>query len=146
MSAQDEEALLIFPTRFKRDKNKTYAKCKLCSKEYDAETLEQGICRTCLYDGEKYRCANCGCEMIYTNYQKFIKHGKRHEICRDCYEKKNKIWERRICTQCGKTFEITFRQKEFFDSKGINLPWYCEKCRGMFWSDALAGDVAKLSR
>ena len=130
MSAQDEEALLIFPTRFKRDKSKTYAKCKLCSKEYDAETLEQGICRTCLNDGEKYRCANCGCEMIYTNYQKFIKHGKRHEVCRDCYEKRNTVYQRRSCKDCGRTFEITYGEKEYFDKKGFALPTRCENCRG----------------
>lgn len=130
MTAQDSEALMIFPTRFKRDKNKTYAKCKLCGKEYDAETLEQGICRACLNDGDKYRCARCGCEMIYTNYQKHIKHAKRYEICRDCYEKKNTVYKHVTCRDCGSMFEITYGQKEFFDKKGFALPTRCENCRG----------------
>ena len=130
MTAQDKEALLIFPTRFKHDKNKTYAKCKICGKEYDEESLEQGICRACLNDGDKYRCANCGCEMVYTNYQKFIKHGKRYEICRDCYEKKNTVYKRMTCRDCGRVFEITYGQKEFFDKKGFSLPTRCEDCRG----------------
>ena len=127
---QDEEALQIFPTRFKRDRSKTYVKCKLCGKEYDSETLEQGICRACLFDGERYSCARCGCELLYTNYQKFIKHGKRHEICRDCYEKRNTIYQRRSCKDCGSTFEITYGEKEYFEKKGFSLPTRCEKCRG----------------
>lgn len=135
MSAQDEEALKIFPTRFKRDRNKTYAKCKLCGKEYEEDHLEQGICRDCLNDGEKYRCAKCGREMVYTNYQRLIKHIKRREICRDCFEKSNMVWERRTCRNCGRTFEITYGQKEFFDKMKKSkptfaLPTRCENCRG----------------
>ncbi len=130
MSEWDEEALLIFPTRFKKDRNKTYAKCKLCGKEYDEESLEQGICRTCLSDGDKYHCERCGREMIYTNYQKYIKHAKRYKICRDCYEKRNTIWNRRTCKNCGRMFEITLGEKEYFDKKGFALPTRCENCRG----------------
>ena len=129
MSAQDEESLLIFPTRFKHERNKTYAKCKICKREFDEERLEQGYCRECLNDGEKYSCAKCGREMLYTNYQKYIKRAKRHEICRDCYEKKNTVFERRNCRDCGRQFEITYGQKDFYESKGMNLPTRCEECR-----------------
>ncbi len=128
-AAQDEEALLIFPTRFKRDRNKTYIKCKLCGKEFDEESLEQGFCRACLYDGEKYKCSKCGRELIYTNYQKHIKHSKRYDLCRECFEKKDTIWELRTCKDCGGAFTITYGEKEFFDAKGMNLPTRCEACR-----------------
>ena len=130
MSAQDEESLLLFPTRFKKDKNKVYAKCKLCNKEYEEERLEQGICRECLNKGETYHCASCGCEMVYTNYQKYIKRSKKYEICKNCSDKKNIIFERRNCKDCGKVFEITYGEKEFFEKKGFSLPWRCENCRG----------------
>ena len=130
MPAQDEEALLIFPTRLKKDRNKTYAKCKLCGREYEEDHLERGICRACLNDGDKYKCARCGREMLYTNYQKYIKKAKRYDICHDCYERKNTVWERRICKDCGRTFEITYGEKEFFDKKGFSLPTRCENCRG----------------
>lgn len=130
MTAHDEEALLIFPTRFKHDRNKTYAKCKICGKEFEEDHLEQGFCRNCLNDGEKYHCARCGREMIYTNYQRLIKRAKRREICRDCSEQRNKVFERRVCRNCGRMFEITYGQKEFFDKKGLSLPLRCENCRG----------------
>ncbi len=128
-SAQDEEALLIFPTHFKKDKNKTYAKCKLCGKEYDEESLEQGICRTCLNDGQKYHCERCGCEMIYTNYQKYIRKIERYKICRECYEEINTICEKRKCKDCRRKFEITFGEKEFYEKNGLSLPTRCKECR-----------------
>ena len=129
MKIQDEESVLIFPTRFKHDKNKTYTKCKLCGKEFDEETLEHGICRSCLNDGEHYRCESCGREMVYTNYQRLIKKAKRYTICRDCYEKKNMVWERRVYKDCGNSFEITQGEKEYFDKKGFVPPTRCEVCR-----------------
>ncbi len=52
MAAQDEESLKIFPTRLKRDRNKTYAACKLCGNEYDEDYLQEGICPACLKVGE----------------------------------------------------------------------------------------------
>ena len=123
-SAQDEEALLIFPTRFKKDKNKTYAKCKICGHEFDENFLEQGICRTCLDDGEKYRCARCGCEMVYTNRQRYIDKVARPDICRACLDtnrqrdtdKLTRPRERRYfkpCKRCGKMFNINFLQDGF---------------------------------
>lgn len=129
LEAQDDESIKIFPSRLKKDKNKTYARCILCNKEYEEERLEHGICRDCLNDGEKYTCEKCGCEMIYTNYQRYIKHAKRYEICRDCFEKKNTIYQRIKCKDCGKTFEITYGEKDFYDSKSMSLPVRCEECR-----------------
>ena len=34
-----------------------------------------------------------------------------------------------ICKQCGKEFEITEREAEFFLSKGMKLPKRCKECR-----------------
>ena len=34
-----------------------------------------------------------------------------------------------ICKQCGKEFEITEREAEFFLSKGMELPKRCKECR-----------------
>ena len=69
--------------------------------------------------------------MICTNYQKYIKHAKRYKICHDCYEKRNMVYERRICRNCGKEFEITVGEKKFCDeTPGMVLPTRCENCRG----------------
>lgn len=102
MTDWDEESLLIFPKRFKKDKNKTYAKCKTCGKEFDEERLLEGICPDCLKEGEHYHCARCGCEMVYTDYQKYIKKVERYKICRDCREEINVVCEKRKCKDCGR--------------------------------------------
>ena len=129
MREQDEESLLLFPTRFKRQLGKNYVKCKLCGRETDEEQTEQGICRKCLHEGETYHCAECGCEMVYSNYQKLVKHAKRHAICKDCFNKRNMVFERRVCIDCGREFEITNGEKEAFERKKMYLPKRCPDCR-----------------
>lgn len=92
-AAQDEESVQIFPTRFKKDRNKTYAKCRLCGKEYDEERLEQGMCRDCLRDYrsavfERRSCKDCGrtFEITYGQKEFFDAKGMslptRCEVCR----------------------------------------------------------------
>ena len=34
------------------------------------------------------------------------------------------------CSECGRSFEITNGEKEFFDKKGFQLPKKCKNCRG----------------
>lgn len=128
--AQDEESVKLFPTRLKKNKNATYIRCKLCGKEVDEDRTEQGYCSDCLKKGETYRCSKCRCEMTYTNYQKLIKHSQRYEICKDCNDKKSMVYTRSRCSSCGTTFEITYGEKEFFESKGFQLPKKCVSCRG----------------
>ena len=130
MAEQDEESLLLFPTRFKRQLGRTYAKCKLCGREDDEERLKEGICPTCLRQGETYRCNTCGAEIRYTNYDKYVKHSKKHMSCRTCYEKRNMVAERRTCGICGESFGITNGEKEFYAKKGFSLPRTCKNCRG----------------
>lgn len=123
MTDWDEESLLIFPTRWKKDRNKTYAKCKLCGREFeekhlregicrdcrehfqkcklcgkifDEAQLEEGICQSCLNKGEHYRCERCGREMIYTNRRKYIEKIPRPSICRKHFK---------TCKICGKEFD-----------------------------------------
>jgi serine/threonine protein kinase len=127
---QDEISMELFPTRLKKNKNTTYIKCKICHNDVDEERAEQGICPDCLRKGEIYRCAKCGCEMKYTNYQKLIKHSRRYDICKDCNDKKNMVYTRAHCSDCGKIFEITYGEKDFFESKGYQLPKRCVNCRG----------------
>ena len=130
MVEQDEEALLLFPTRFKKQRGKTYAACKLCGRQEDEDRMEAGICPSCLHEGETYHCATCGAEMHYTNYQKYVKQSKRHTSCKSCYDRKNMVAERRVCTTCGASFGITCGQRDYFNGRGLALPKRCEKCRG----------------
>lgn len=129
MTDWDEESLLIFPTRWKKDRNKTYAKCKLCGREFEGKYLREGICRECLNDGKHYHCERCGQEMIYTNYQKHIEKVERPKLCQKCFQEMNRVWKKCKCKDCGRKFDITFGQKEYFETKGISLPKRCEECR-----------------
>lgn len=129
LTTQDPMSIEIFPTRLKKNPKATYVKCRICGTEVELDRTEQGICRDCLKKGETYRCASCGREMVYTNFQKYVRGAPRYEICRECNEKKNQLYEARRCTECGRTFEITNGEKEFYDKKGYELPKKCKACR-----------------
>ena len=130
LAKQDSMSMDIFPSRLKKNPKVTYIRCKLCGNEADEERTEQGICQDCLRKGDIYHCAKCGCKMIHTNYQKYIKHSPRYEICKDCLNKRNMVYTTIRCSECGKSFEITNGEKEFYDSKGFQLPKKCKNCRG----------------
>ncbi len=127
MLAQDAESLQLFPKRFKKQKDINYVKCRLCGREVEEYRTEQGICKECLNDGEHHKCARCGEEMIYTNYQKYIKHSRPYELCQKCSET---VFEQRVCPSCGSIFSITFGEKLYFDNNGLVLPRRCKNCRG----------------
>lgn len=130
LASQDSMSMDVFPSRLKKNPNATYIKCRLCGNDVDEDRTEQGICRDCLNKGESYHCAKCGCEMLYSNYQKYIKTSPKHEICKDCFNWKDLTYISVRCSECGRVFEITNGEKEFFDKKGFALPKKCKDCRG----------------
>lgn len=120
MTDWDEESLLIFPTRWKKDKNRSYAKCKLCGREFEEKQLEQGICRDCLKDGEHYHCARCGADMVYTNRQKYIEQVERPKICRKHFKQ---------CKLCGKmSDEAQLEQSICRDCLNNGEHYLCARC------------------
>lgn len=127
---QDAMSADIFPTRLKKNPNDTYVRCRICGNEVKEDWTEQGICSSCLKKGEIYHCAECGCKMLYTNHRKYIKKSEKHKICRDCYDKRNMLYTRIQCAECGRLFEITNGEKAFYDQKGFQLPKKCKDCRG----------------
>ena len=130
LASQDSMSMDIFPSRLKKNPKATYIRCWICGNEADEEQTEQGICQNCLKKGDIFHCAKCGCEMIHTNYQKYIKQSPRYEICKDCLNKRNMVYTTIRCSECGRNFEITNGEKEFFDKKGFQLPKKCKDCRG----------------
>ena len=130
---QDEMANDIFPTRLKRNRKYTYKECRLCSQEFPEHKLKQGICNDCLnksYKGRQYFCKTCGSEIIYTNYQHYIKRfPKPLSKCRKCFEAENQVYKRIVCIDCGKTFDFTNREHDFFIQKGWDEPTRCKECR-----------------
>jgi len=129
LAEQDEMSLELFPTRYKRNPKATYVKCKLCHNDVDEDRTEQGYCKDCLNKGETYPCERCGCEILYSNYQKLIKGSKRYKICKNCNDVIKQVYERVYCSKCYSTFEITYGEKEFFEGKGLHLPKKCPTCR-----------------
>lgn len=130
LAGQDAMSLDIFPSRLKKNPKATYIRCKICGNEVDEDWTQQGICQDCLKKGDTYHCARCGCEMIHTNYQKYIKHSPRYEICKDCFNKRNMVYTTIRCSECGRRFEITNGEKEFYEKKGFQMPKKCKDCRG----------------
>lgn len=129
LGEQDKMSEEIFPNRHKKNSKLTYKKCKLCQREIPEDTCKNGICRECLSKGEVYRCSRCGREMLYNNYQKYIKETPKHEICKECHDISNTVYSREKCMSCGRVFEITNGQYEFYKSKNLTLPKRCDPCR-----------------
>lgn len=125
---QDKMSEEIFPTRFKKNPKSVYIRCKLCGEEVAEDSCQNGICRDCLNKGETYKCKRCGKELVYTNYVKFIKGGKKHELCQDCFELGNKVRIRQTCCDCGRRFDITNHEFEFYQDKGLSIPKRCPRC------------------
>ena len=155
LQANDSMANEIYPTRFKKNPNATYAKCRLCGQEFEEVRLQNGICYNCLhYAGEIFTCQKCGKEIRFSNYDKYIKHRKDPRYCRECNQKvreeyntrkarqeeeyrareERKEWEKgiaytRVCIDCGNTFTITNREAKFYRDRQFDLPKRCSVCR-----------------
>lgn len=127
---QDEMSEELYPTRHKKNNKFTYVHCKICDMEVQENYCQNGICKPCLNKGEIYSCSRCGKEIIYTNYQKYIKHAKRYDTCRECFELGNKVRATICCSDCGRDFDITNKEWEFYQSKGFDMPKRCKYCRG----------------
>lgn len=126
---QDKMSEELFPTRHKKNPKVEYITCKLCGNEMPENQCQNGICRDCLNKGEVYKCKKCGKEIIYTNYQRYVKNAKRFDICQECFEYGNKVRIRKNCVDCGHQFEITNNQYDFYTSKGLDIPKRCKSCR-----------------
>ena len=52
------------------------------------------------------------------------------DICRACHEKtRTEIYDSLECIDCGREFDITNGEREYYESKGLELPKRCPKCR-----------------
>ena len=118
----------LFPTRHKRHRDIEYITCKLCKNEVPEDNCKSGICRECLNKGEVCICKKCGKEILYTNYDKYIKKSKPFEICKDCYNYGHEIKAYHRCVDCGRVFGITNNQYEFYKNKNLQPPKRCKSC------------------
>ena len=126
---QDKLSEELFHTRFKKNPKATYIKCKLCGEEMEEKRLTEGICRNCLDQGEIYHCKKCGREILYTNYQKYIKKSRKHDICFECKSHGDDTYATLRCQDCGRSFNFTNNEHEFYQERGYDLPKRCSICR-----------------
>ena len=126
---QDSMSEELFPTRFKKNPNSTYSKCKLCGEEIESNRLTEGICRECLNKGEIYHCKKCGKEILYSNYHKYIKKSKKYEICFDCKSHGEATYATLRCQDCGCSFDFSNNEYEFYTQRGFGIPKRCPSCR-----------------
>ena len=126
---QDEMSEELYPTRHKKSDKFTYVRCQLCGNEAPENQCQNEICRSCLNKGDIYKCSRCGKELIYTNYQKYIKQSKRFELCTECFEWGQQVRKKVFCSECGRNFDITNNDWEFYKSKGYDIPKRCKNCR-----------------
>lgn len=129
---QDSIANEIFPNRFKAfgGAKDNLKECKLCHHTYLKHTLNQGLCRSCLNKGEEYECARCNKELVFTNYEKYVLSlSTPHKYCRDCNSFMKSAYLRLSCSTCGESFSLTYKDKEFYDSKEYDYPRRCIDCR-----------------
>lgn len=129
LGKRDEMSEELFPTRHKKSPNVVYTACKLCKTEVPENQCQNGICRECLKKGEVHRCKKCGREILYTNYQKYVKNAKPFEVCQECFEHGKQVWLRQTCVDCGQLFDITNDQYDYYSRMGFEIPKRCKSCR-----------------
>ncbi|MBQ7703830.1 MAG: zinc-ribbon domain containing protein [Selenomonadaceae bacterium] len=120
-----------------RKKNHEIVKCPICGRSVEFGKTVEGFCRDCLDKDliPPYRCENCYTTIRFTNYDKYIlKRTAPYTLCKKCYEEKqqnkNRSAHGAYCTECGEYFTMTNGEVEFYQSRGLDLPKRCPKCRG----------------
>ena len=120
----------LFPDRYKKIEGHTYKECIECKREIDIDMLRNGVCQECLSPeyGDEYKCDTCDELVFFTNYDKYILKRQKSKYCKKCAEESFTIGTC-INSDCRKDFVISKGEKEFFDSKGFDLPKRCKECR-----------------
>ena len=92
-------------------------------KMQDSEWKDQKHCSDC--KRKTATCRSCGQEMPFFR----LKHG----LCSTCNQTRlNSVYERRICRDCGRPFDITVKDYEYYRSRpDMHMPTRCKPCRDL---------------
>ena len=135
------------------DQSDTSFTCKSCGREFyytNRTKIIHEIGRLNFdWDGQKWcynckkhsaKCSNCGNEVPIYHLKEFKdkRRNRTINVCASCFTlllNNEKKWRDAICRtiycrQCGRLFNITNGEEEFFSQKGMNLPNRCPVCRG----------------
>lgn len=132
----DPASIELIPKAYKKNPNVKYITCKLCGKEVSEDFTINGYCYTCLNKSTIVKCEKCGREIEYKNYYRYIRKVKQPTLCKACHQKKlaeirheKETYTTEICNCCGKSFTITYGNRDYFVSRGLSLPKRCPDCR-----------------
>lgn len=132
LAKQDPMAMEIFPTRSKitNKSQQSLVVCRVCNNSYPSWQVKESICKSCLNEGVDYQCKRCGKELIFTNFERYVrKMTKGFDCCKDCNSYLNEEYANRVCVDCGNRFSIRNKDAEYFNGKGWDLPTRCYECR-----------------
>jgi serine/threonine protein kinase/rRNA-processing protein FCF1 len=128
----DPVSLELIPKSYKKIPNVNYIKCKLCGYDVSEDYTKEGYCYTCLNKSTIVKCSKCGTDIPFKNYNKYIKKIHEPTLCNSCFQIRQKlkdVYTNEWCNCCGKSFIITYGEREFFVNKGLSLPKRCPNCR-----------------
>lgn len=97
--------------RFEEERKPIPVLCKDCLKK-SQEKVTAGYCDVCF-------------AAIKISRLKYDRR-KVYNLCNDC---RNDVFEKRVCTQCGEWFTITYGEKQSFERNKLSLPRRCINCR-----------------
>lgn len=146
---EDPEGLLVFPSGYKRTKQK----CPICGTEYLPERPNDRYCDNCKSNDKDLSCTFCGKTFVYTAEQqrkdsltgasqptlcpkctrtcgtctvcgkRFIREFRGQEKCESCST------ETLICATCGNSFAYTLQNQKYDHGHGNSKPTECPKCK-----------------
>ncbi len=98
----------------------------------------QKWCHNCKKHSVK--CSRCGIDVPVYQIKEFQdkRRNLTKSVCGNCFSEllsdakrwKDTTYKKLSCRQCGRLFDITNGEAEYFEQKGMNLPSRCPSCRG----------------
>ena len=131
----DPMSLELIPIRFIKSRRLEYGKCKNPECRLDIVSTKDlkkyhGYCYKCAHISQTFPCPVCNQNDIVYRLVDELENKPKPEKCFDCRQKElSAVYKTIPCIDCGSYFDITFRDKEYFEKKGYQLPKRCPDCR-----------------
>ncbi|MDE5763627.1 MAG: zinc-ribbon domain containing protein [Ruminococcus sp.] len=131
----DPMSLDLIPIRFIKSRRLEYGKCNNPDCKLDIVSTKDlqkyhGYCYKCAHISCVFPCPICNQNDIVYKMIDELEGKPKPDKCFDCRQKElSTIYTTILCIDCGRDFDITFRDKEYFESKGYHLPKRCPECR-----------------
>lgn len=89
-------------------------------KMQDSDWKDQKHCSDC--KSKTATCKSCGQEMPFYRL--------KNDLCSTCNQARlNRVCNQKYCRDCGRLFDITVKDFEYFSQPGMHMPTRCKTCR-----------------